>query len=118
MCIRDSFWNEIDMGRFMFDIKETRVEGLKSIKQEELIAFIQKILYQEKRVLEIGLVCESHQSENGEILAKRTEKNFTDTKELQAGLEHYPIIHKWQCCIHLVVNVYELLSQSIGTLVI
>ena len=96
----DRNWNEIDLGRLKFNIKEENAEVLKKCNKEGFIKFFEKYFINEPRKLDVEYVCEAHYEEN----EKKIKEQFTDNANIKKRI-HFEKISDFHDCNMLYPSV-------------
>ena len=78
----DRNWNEIDLGRLKFNIKEENVESLKKCNKEGFIKFFEKYFINEPKKLDVEYVCEGHYEENEKKILEPINDNHNIKKRI------------------------------------
>ena len=78
----ENYSYELIFHEFLFDRKEKESEIVNNLKKEEFIAFCNRFLWEEPRILEFHTICENHRNESKKLKEERKAKN-TNLKEIQ-----------------------------------
>ena len=77
-------WDEINVGRYKFNIKEENAEYLKKCNKEGFVAFYEKYFLNEAKILDVQYVCDKHWEDN--------EKKLKENKNYFSGNNNKRII--------------------------